>query len=537
MNRLSQLVGQLMAISALTALPFACATAQTSVTHEVVGAVDASGTSTARNDTAPDDIGAWFSDAELDQMLAPVALYPDAVLTHVLIAATYPLEIVEAERWRSNNSHLDAEAALNAVQSRDWDESVKALVAFPRLLTRLSEDLQWTRDLGDAFLISEGAVMDRVQVLRQQAYQHGELRSNEHVQVVREQQTIIIEPAVERVVYVPYYDTRVVYGDWRWASYPPIHWDPWYPVSYGPRASVYWGPAVYVTPAFYVSAFHWPRRHVVTVSHIHHGPRPVFYTSRTIVHHHHATRWHHRPDHRRGVGYHRGYQPRQESTSRSTSRQRTINNRVVTARESNNPARQYQSAQRRQSTTADNGERRREHSNSQQNQQSRAYTAGQRQTRSAALAERQREAAPQRQRQRSSTDNSSRHPSGQWQGQRRQESSSVTARTQGTAQQHTRQRQSGQRESAQRRAQPSSPQGAAQAATAPRQARQAAQQTRQRAQQQTQPTQQARQVRQTQHGQQSSGGNRDQRIRQRAQSARDAAESGQRQPGSRRNIP
>jgi hypothetical protein len=488
MNRLSQL----MAISALSALPFANAVAQTSVTHEVVGAVDASDTH-----TAPNDMDIWFSEAELDQMLAPVALYPDAVLTHVLIAATYPLEIVEAERWRSNNEHLDAEAALNAVQGRDWDESVKALVAFPRLLTRLSEDLQWTRDLGDAFLISEARVMDRVQVLRQQAYQHGDLRSNEHVQVVREQQTIIIEPAVERVVYVPYYDTRVVYGSWRWAGYPPVYWDPWYPASYGTRASVYWGPAVHVTPAFYVSAFHWPRRHVVTVSHIHHGPRPVFYSSRTIVHHHHATRWHHRPDHRRGVGYHRGYQPRQESTSR----QRTINNRVVTARnQANNPRRQQS----------------RQYSNPQRSQQSRTYTTGQWQGRSTSLAERQRESVPQRDRQRSSA-NSSRHPSGQWQGQRRQESSSVISRSQRSEQRQSRQRESVQRRQ-QSQAQTQSPRRNAQQSSPPRAARTTA-------------------PRQSQQTQQSSGGsNREQRIRQRAQSARDAAESGQRRSGNRRNI-
>ncbi len=504
MNRLSQLV----VISTLAALPFACAEAQTAATHEVVGAVDAPDAGSAPG-TVPSDAETWFFDAELDQMLAPVALYPDAVLTHVLIAATYPLEIVEAERWRSNNAHLDAEAALDAVQSRDWDESVKALVAFPRLLTRLSEDLQWTRDLGDAFLISEAAVMDRVQALRQQAYQHGELRSNEHVQVVREQQTIIIEPAVERVVYVPYYDTRVVYGNWRWARYPPVYWDPWYPVSYGPGTSVYWGPAVHVTPAFYVSAFHWPRRHIVTVSHIHYGPRPVFYSSRTIVHHHHATRWHHRPDHRRGVGYHQGYQPRQVSTSR----QRTINNRVVTARQANNPprqqSRQHYSSQRRDSAATSSGDRQREYRNPSRSQQTRSYTAGQRQDRAAALAERQRESVPQRVRQRSSTNSSTRHSSGQWQGQRRQESSPVNTRAHRTEQ---------------RRAQQRSTQGATQA-TAPRQARQ------------TQQTQQSRQVRQAGQAQQSGGSNREQRIRQRAQSARDAAESGQRRPGSRRDIP
>lgn len=139
--------------------------------------------------------------------------------------------------------------------------------------------------------------MDRVQALRQQAYNHGELRSSEHVRVVREQQTIIIEPAVERVVYLPVYDSRIVYGSWRWASYPPVYWDPWYPVSYRPHTTVYWGPAVRVTPAFYVSAFHWPQRHVV------------------VVHNYSTTRWQHQVHHRRGVAYHPGYRPRYDQRS------------------------------------------------------------------------------------------------------------------------------------------------------------------------------------------------------------------------------
>src|SRR5690606_9466242 len=101
-----------------------------------------------------------FTAAELDQMLAPVALYPDTVLSHVLIASTYPLEVVQADRWTRENPGLETEAAVAAVENQDWDPSVKALVAFPQVLDRMSADLAWTQRLGDAFLADEGAVMD-----------------------------------------------------------------------------------------------------------------------------------------------------------------------------------------------------------------------------------------------------------------------------------------------------------------------------------------------------------------------------------------
>src|SRR5690554_6247264 len=101
-----------------------------------------------------------FQRAELDQMLAPIALYPDTVLSHILIAATYPLEIVQADRWARANPGLEGESAVNAVEGQDWGPSVKTLVAFPHILQRLSDDLTWTQQLGDAFLDDEAAVMD-----------------------------------------------------------------------------------------------------------------------------------------------------------------------------------------------------------------------------------------------------------------------------------------------------------------------------------------------------------------------------------------
>ncbi len=279
-----------------------------------------------------------FTQAELDQMLAPIALYPDTVLSHVLIAATYPLEIVQAARWSRQNPSLRGERAVGAVERMDWDPSVKALVAFPELLKRLDEDLQWTQRLGDAFLMQEDQVVDAIQHLRSEAYAHGHLRSNEHVRVVRETQYIYIEPARSRVVYVPYYDPRVVYVGWRWASHPPVYWH--HPPGYRSRTVFYWGPAYHVAPSFYFSSFHWSRRQVVSVHHHHHyyGPRhrharqtPAerwFGSAAELARHESARHWQHNPRHRRGVSYRPGVSEsrfvQQQSSQASTAGTRTV---------------------------------------------------------------------------------------------------------------------------------------------------------------------------------------------------------------------
>ncbi len=270
-----------------------------------------------------------FSEAQLDSMLAPIALYPDTVLSHILIAATYPLEIVEADRWARANSGLEGEAAVNAADHQDWEPSVKALVAFPHILQRLSDDLAWTQQLGDAFLDDEAAVMDAIQRLRRKAYDAGSLDRLEHVKVQRDREVIVIEPAVERVVYVPVYDTRVVYGHWWWNDYPPVYWH--YPSSYVFIHGFYWGPRIYVGPSFYFSSFHWHRRHVVYVDYRRYPQRPHFHTGRSIAHYRGAAHWRHDPIHRRGVAYHND-RVRQHYGSNRTSYSRTYENRGVTPR-------------------------------------------------------------------------------------------------------------------------------------------------------------------------------------------------------------
>jgi hypothetical protein len=251
-----------------------------------------------------------FSQAELDAMLAPIALYPDTVLSHVLIASTYPLEIIKANRWVEEHPRYSAEEALEQVEDMDWDPSVKALVPFPLLLERMSDDIDWTQRLGDAFLGQEAQLMTSIQTLRNKAYASGNLDKQQHIKVVREEKTIIIESASPQVVYLPYYDPQIVYGPWWWRSYPPVYWH--VPVGYAVHRGFSWGVGIQIAPGFYFSSFHWPRRQIVVIDHHHHWRDPYYYRSHQIVHHKNSHHWRHNPHHRRGVSYHAGYQPTRE---------------------------------------------------------------------------------------------------------------------------------------------------------------------------------------------------------------------------------
>jgi hypothetical protein len=251
-----------------------------------------------------------FNQAELDAMLAPVALYPDTVLSHLLIASTYPLEIIKAHRWVEEHPNYSAEQALDAVEAMDWDPSVKALVPFPQLLERMSDDIDWTQRLGDAFLGQEAQVLTSIQTLRNKAYAAGNLDKQQHIQVVKEEKTIIIEPASPQMVYLPYYDPLIVYGPWWWQSYPPVYWH--VPVGYTVHRGFSWSIGIQISPGFYFSSFHWPRRQIVVIDHHHHWRDPYYYRSHQIVHHKKSHHWRHDPHHRRGVSYQAGYQPTRE---------------------------------------------------------------------------------------------------------------------------------------------------------------------------------------------------------------------------------
>jgi len=243
---------------------------------------------------------------ELDQMLAPIALYPDSLLSQIFMASTYPLEVVEAARWSRANPGLKGEEAVNAAGEKDWDASVKSLAAFPEVLAMMDQHLEWTARLGDVFIAQEPQVMETVQNLRQKAYEAGNLRSTEQARVYRQGDAFAIEPASPQVVYVPYYDTRVAYGSWWWPAYPPVYWAPWpgYYAYPGYPAGFAWGIGITVGPQFFFGACDWHRRHV-TVVHVTNVvvSRPGAVIRSAPVRSAHPVVWQHDPGHRRGVPY------------------------------------------------------------------------------------------------------------------------------------------------------------------------------------------------------------------------------------------
>ena len=249
-----------------------------------------------------------FSEEELDQMLAPIALYPDSLLSQVLMASTYPLEVVQAARWSRANPSLKGEEAVKAVDAMDWDPSVKSLVAFPQVLQRMDERLDWTQRLGEAFLAQEPHVLDAIQGLRQRAATAGNLNSNEHLRVTRQDEAILIDPARPEAVYVPYYNPAVAYGPWAYPAYPPVYWAPFPGYYAAPAFSpfFFWGPAIVVSTGFFFGHANWHHHHVA-VHHDHH------FHSRYGKHTHQQTvgaaqsskavAWKHDPLHRKGVPY------------------------------------------------------------------------------------------------------------------------------------------------------------------------------------------------------------------------------------------
>uniref|UniRef100_Q01WX9 DUF3300 domain-containing protein n=1 Tax=Solibacter usitatus (strain Ellin6076) TaxID=234267 RepID=Q01WX9_SOLUE len=172
-----------------------------------------------------------LSPGQLESLVAPIALYPDPILSQVLVASTYPLEIVEAGRWLSQNSKLKDKALADAVAKQPWDASVQALVVLPDVLTRLDQNVGWTSDLGNAFLAQQNDVMDAIQRMRQRASAAGALQSTPQQTVTttmsNNQPYIVIEPASPQVVYVPQYNPVAVWG-------PPPAYYPFPPIYYPP---------------------------------------------------------------------------------------------------------------------------------------------------------------------------------------------------------------------------------------------------------------------------------------------------------------
>jgi Protein of unknown function (DUF3300) len=164
-----------------------------------------------------------FKAEQLDQLLAPIALYPDALLAQILMAATYPLEIVKADRWLQDPAHANSQGdqLAAAIEAEAWDPSVKSLVPFPRILRMMDGALDWTEQLGNAVMAQQGDVMDSIQRLRHQAAASGTLWSNAEQRVTTERQGIVIEPVNPEFIYPPVY-SPAVYGPWPYPDYPPL---------------------------------------------------------------------------------------------------------------------------------------------------------------------------------------------------------------------------------------------------------------------------------------------------------------------------
>src|ERR1035438_9418951 len=169
-----------------------------------------------------------LSPEQLDTLVAPVALYPDALLSQVLVAATYPLEVVEAGQWLQQNRTLQGPQLVDAARQQNWDASVQALMAFPDVVVKMNQDVQWTTALGNTFLAQQSDVMTAVQRMRARAQANGRLSSTPQQRVTTEtqggQSDIYIAPADPQVIYVPQYDPAYVWGPPAWGYYPPLYY-------------------------------------------------------------------------------------------------------------------------------------------------------------------------------------------------------------------------------------------------------------------------------------------------------------------------
>jgi hypothetical protein len=268
-----------------------------------------------RASPAEPDQPVYFTEQELSQMLAPIALYPDALLSQILMASTYPLEVVMANRWAAEHKGLKEDALALALEEQPWDPSVKSLVNFPQILDMMNQKLEWTQRLGDAFLAQQEDLMSTVQRLRERAAKEGNLKTTREQKVIVEQgtRTIIIEPADPVVIYVPVYDPLVVYGRWWYPAFPPFYYVPPYPPGFlvaGPHFFFWAGIPISLAWGYAWGAFDW-HRHVIYVDvhrhthinrHIRHE-RYMRYYGREWTPRSGDIRWRHNPSHRRGVVY------------------------------------------------------------------------------------------------------------------------------------------------------------------------------------------------------------------------------------------
>jgi hypothetical protein len=185
------------------------------------------------------------SPEQLQQLVAPIALYPDALVAQIMAAATYPEQIVEAGNWMGKHKEQTGEKLAKEVNKEHWDASVKALTQFPAVLANMNQNLAWTSELGDAYMNQKQDVTDAIQVMRQRAQQAGNLKTTTQETVNTQGNTIVIQPAAPDIVYVPQYDPWLVYG------YPLAVFPGWYPYP-----GLFWdGPGIYFGLGFGVGLF------------------------------------------------------------------------------------------------------------------------------------------------------------------------------------------------------------------------------------------------------------------------------------------
>jgi hypothetical protein len=234
---------------------------------------------------------------QLQQLVAPIALYPDTLLAEVLMASTYPLEVVEAERWVKANKSLKGEQLKAAVSKKPWDDSIKSLAVTPSVLDMMSSKLEWTKKLGDAVLAQQADVMDAVQSLRARAQSQNKLSSGKEqkvsVRTEQNRQVIAIEPAQPDQIYVPYYEPAAVYGDWPYPDYPPYYWDAPYGYGYAVGAAALSFGVGWAVGAAWGGGFNWWNNDINIDRNVN--------IDRNIDRDRNT--WKHNADHRKGVRY------------------------------------------------------------------------------------------------------------------------------------------------------------------------------------------------------------------------------------------
>lgn len=281
---------------------------------------------TAAPTTAPAS-AAVFSKEEIEQMVAPIALYPDPLVAQILMASTYPLEIVTAARWSAQNPALQGKALEDALQSQPWDPSVKSLVAVPKVLDALNKNIDKTEKLGNAFLAQQQDVVDAIQVLRARAEKSGNLKSTKEqtVKTVQQKSTdytpatapaynpdyntpvIEIEPTDPELLYVPVYDPAVVYGTWPYSMFPPYSY---YPAGYFAAGAFTFASGIAIGNALWGHC-NWHNGNIgINVNEFNQF-------NRTNINNNH---WEHNPAHRDGVPY-RGEAVQQRYGDRNRAQQ------------------------------------------------------------------------------------------------------------------------------------------------------------------------------------------------------------------------